>query len=327
MSHFISVPTNENGIFFDPSLSSTIDEAVADTPFAFQDVFLYSHGWATDADRSMSSYSRFSIELARQVMLLGGVAPPPLPDPPRNALGIGIHWPSEITEDPSSPLNAAQLFTFYTMGHRADAVGKNAVYTILRKTLQSRTGSALPLRIFLLGHSFGCKVLCAALQDLQVDIANGTISTPASVSFRIVLLEPATDNDHLETGDIYGNVADIHDLRLLMTHSDLDDALTKWYLEAGRAVNLFHPKPALGAVGPTATTLAQFGANVAFPIEPGFAPAEAAAHSERFLVADLTPVHEEREASGLAPSGGIAGSHSDIYFLEVYNLIAGFLFS
>ncbi|MBD5604900.1 MAG: alpha/beta hydrolase [Candidatus Eremiobacteraeota bacterium] len=327
MSHFISVPTNENGIFFDPLLSDTIEDAVADNPFAFQDVFVYSHGWATDADQSMSSYSRFSIELARQIVLMDRAVPPALPDPPRNALGIGIHWPSEITEDPSSPLNVAELFTFYTMEHRADAVGKNAVYTILRKTLEARAGSTLPLRLFLLGHSFGCKVLCSALQDLQVDLANGTIVPPANVSFRVVLLEPATDNDNLESGDIYGNVADIEKLRILMTRSDLDEALTTWFLEAGRVVNLFAPKPALGAAGPTQTTLAQFGTSTAFPVNTGFAPADAVAHKERFLVADLTPVHMARKAANLAPDGGIAGSHSDIYFLEVYNLIAGFLFS
>ena len=40
--------------------------------------------------------------------------------------GVGIHWPSEITEDPGSPLNVLQLFTFYTMEHRADAVGERS---------------------------------------------------------------------------------------------------------------------------------------------------------------------------------------------------------
>jgi len=325
MAHFLTIPTNENGVMFDPSMKDIVSEAIADDPFAFEDVFLYSHGWSTDADQAMDSYNRFSTDLARQLLILGRSVPPIFGDAPRNALGIGIHWPSEITENATSALNVAQLLTFYTMEHRADAVGKNAVYSMLRLMLQTRAASRLPLRMFLLGHSFGCKVVLAALQDLRVDMVNGTIATPHGLSFHVVLLEPATDEDNLDPGDIYGDVCRIPNLRMLITKSNLDTALTTWFVDAGRLVNFFNPRHALGAVGPTLKTTEAFGGASTVSIVPGFRASQVMDMGDKMVVADLTPVHEDRKATG-AYVGGFSGSHSDIYFSEVYYLIAGFLF-
>jgi hypothetical protein len=268
------------------------------------------------------------VELARQILLLGAQAAFKFPNPPRSSLGVGIHWPSEITEDPGSPLNLAQLFTFYTMEQRADAVGRNATYSILRSILTAREAdSTLAMRIVLLGHSFGCKVICAALQDLQSDIADGTIAAPPKTTFRVVLLEPATDADNLEPGDIYGNVCDIEGLRLLITTSQLDEALVKWFLLAGRTVNLFNPKPALGAVGPTDPTKTAFVTWASLSVTTGFSPSQISGHDEALIVADLTPVHTDHTKASPPYNGGIAESHADIFFPEMYNLIAGFVFA
>jgi hypothetical protein len=328
VSHFITVPINENGIIFDTDMDAVVAEAIADQPFAFEDVYLYSHGWSTDAYVALDEYNRFSVELAKSILLASAQSPSPLRDPPRNSFGVGIHWPSEITEDPGSPLNAAQLFTFYSMEHRADAVGKNAVYAMLRLMLSNRAGSSLPMRVFLLGHSFGSKVVCAALNDLQVDIANGTIPTPANLSFRAILMEAATDNDNLEPGDIYGAIAAIKNLRLIVTTSQLDKALHTWYPAAGALANVFHGgtgKPALGAAGPTTTTQAAFGGATAVSVTPGFT-ASAVPPGAALIVADLTPVHQARVNAGIY-NGGFSGSHSDISFAEIYQLVMGFLFS
>jgi Alpha/beta hydrolase of unknown function (DUF900) len=330
MSHYITVPINENGVIFDPVMNGVVADAMAPTPFGFEDVYLYSHGWSTDADRALDLYNQFSIELSKQIMLAMAVPAHPLVNPPRNSLGIGIHWPSEITEDPSSPLTNLQLFTFYTMEHRADAIGKNAVYSMLRLLLSQRPGQTLPLRLFLLGHSFGCKVVCSALNDLQIDIANGTIAKPANLSFRVVLLEPATDQDNLEPTDIYGSICSIANLRMLITTSALDEALNKWYLLASGVANFFHgnrPIPALGAAGPTADTIAAFGGATAVTVPLGFTAALAAAPTSRLVIADLSPAHQARVTSGDYKTGGISGSHSDINFTEIYELVMGFIFA
>jgi hypothetical protein len=330
MSHYITVPINENGVIFDSSMSDVVADAMAPTPFAFEDIYLYSHGWSTDADRALDLYNQFSIELSKQVLMTMAAPGSPLASPPRNSLGIGIHWPSEITEDPNSPLNDLQLFTFYTMEHRADAIGKNAVYSMLRLLLSKRAADTLPLRLFLIGHSFGCKVICSALNDLQVDIADGTIPLPPNLSFRAVLLEPATDDDNLEPNDIYGSVCSIADLRMLITTSTLDLALNKWYLLASGVANIFHgksPTPALGAAGPTSATVAAFGGSTDLTVSLGFTAAQSAAPITRLVVADLSPAHQSRIDSGDYTGGGVSGSHSDINFTEIYQMVMGFLFA
>lgn len=321
----LTVPSNQNGLVLDSSLNTVIATAIAADPFGFEDVFLYSHGWSTDADQALINYDIFAIGLMRRLLQVQKTGP--LPSPPRPALEIGIHWPSEITEDQNSPLNDLQLFTFYTMEHRADAVGKNLVYSLLRIALQAR--GAQGLRFFLLGHSFGCKVVCAALQDIYTDIQNGTIVVDAETEWKVVLIEPATDWDNLEQSDIYGNIGRLPNLRLLATTSQLDGALTVWYPKASQIANLFHganPTPALGAAGPSQATVTYFGGVTNVDVPLGFAMSDAVGLSGKLIVANLTPAHQARVTAGLY-NGGVSGSHSDIYFDEIYNLVGGFIYS
>ena len=329
MSHFITVPIDENGIIFDSDMNDVVKEAVLADPFRFEDILVYSHGWSTDAYRAMDEYNRFSTDLAKRLLEIKAASQPTLTAPPRNSLGVGIHWPSEITEDPKSALNNAQLFTFYAMEHRADAVGKNAVYSLLRLMLTARAGSGLPLRIFLLGHSFGCKVICAALHDLQTDIGNGTIQVPASLSFRVALLQPATDDDNLEPSDIYGHMVKLNEIRLLITKSSEDKALNTWYPLASKIANLFHgdkARRALGATGPTGPTSAAFGGVDSVSVVAGFSVGDMLAHTAKLVVADLSPVHKYRENAKIY-DGGFSGSHSDINFGEVYDMTIGFFYA
>ena len=324
MSHFITVPINANGIVFDADMDSVVQEAMAVDPFNFSDVFLYSHGWSNDAAVALDEYNRFSVDLAKRIIQFGRLSPTSLSHLPGETLGVGIHWPSEITEDATSPLNNFQLLTFYTMEHRADSVGRNAVYIILRLILRSRTAADPPVRISFIGHSFGCKVILSALDEIQGDIANGTIPLHPGTKLQAVLLEPATDDDNLEQGDIYGRVQQLP-IRLLITKSELDVALTHWFVVAGKLANLLKAeRHALGDTGPTATTVAQFGGAAEVAIVPDFNAASVPS-AARLLIADLTSVHQARVSAGLYKSG-IAGSHSDINFEEIYQLVCGFLF-
>src|SRR5262249_46967176 len=86
MSHHFIVPTNENGVFLDHTINSDIQTAM-DPVFAFADVFIYSHGWWTDAIRTMEGYNRFTIEFSRYFRALTGLQALP-------TLNIGVHWPS-----------------------------------------------------------------------------------------------------------------------------------------------------------------------------------------------------------------------------------------
>jgi len=257
MPHFITVPVNENGIVFDSAIDVTIQTALQ-PPFSFRDVFVYSHGWSTNADSAVDEYSRFSVSFAKMLLQTAdGV----FARPPRDTFGVGIHWPSEITEDPSSLLNDLQLFTFYTMEHRADGVGKNAVYTILRLMLEAQPG--VQLRFFLIGHSFGCRVMCAALQDLQADLVS--------------ISKSALDEALGKWFPLAGGIANL--------------------LHKG------DPAVALGFGGPTAATTAAFGSYRELAVDQNFTPTTPGPIDQRLLTADLTPLHQWRTKQGLWNGG------------------------
>lgn len=147
------------------------------------------------------------------------------------------------------------------------------------------------------------------------------IQLPSKTTIRAALREPATDDDHLESGDTYGSVSQIAILRLLITKSALDEALGLWYPAAGKLANLFHaPRQAMGHAGPSAGT---FDANVfgdpeRVSIDPGTRMAAVAALKRRIVLADLTPVHEYRKDNGIY-NGGLSGSHSDIILIDRSN--------
>ena len=84
-------------------------------------------------------------------------------------------------DDPTGVANLLEPLTFYTMEKRADDIGQEGLYAILRLIfLAVRPDSKL--RINLLGHSFGCKVVCAALERLAVN----SIAVPPSIAFNVL---------------------------------------------------------------------------------------------------------------------------------------------
>jgi Alpha/beta hydrolase of unknown function (DUF900) len=311
MSHHFVVPTNENGMSLDQYIVTDMEVAMKG-PFQFGHVFLYSHGWWTNAIHAMEGYNRFTIEFSRFFR-----STPALIDLP--VLSVGIHWPSTLTEDEVSIDNYFQALSFYTMEKRADAVGSNATYTLLRVILDAWTGQPQPLNIHLLGHSFGAKVVCAALERLVEQ--SGAKPIPANVVFDLALLEAAFDNDELESQNDYGRVAGaLPGLRLLVTHSDLDTALSKLYPAAHERARLLGKfKPALGNAGPSPATAALFGGASEIDVPPGFTVEEGGLPGQ-LTVADLTKLHAANPAGAVK----FSGHHSDIFYAEIYELLKAF---
>src|SRR3954451_20894554 len=101
MSLFLTIPISGQGVVTDVAAARLLPSVMTD-PFGITDVFLYSHGWWTTAEAAMIDYNSFSIGVAGSVFAMG-----PGPGRPRaTSLGIGLHWPSSITEDSRSILNA-----------------------------------------------------------------------------------------------------------------------------------------------------------------------------------------------------------------------------
>jgi hypothetical protein len=315
MSHHFLVPVNENGLFLDQTVSGDVTLAM-DPLFQFNDVFIYSHGWWTDATRAMEGYNRFTIEFSSTFRAAAALAALP-------TLSIGVHWPSTLSEDQFSLQNYFQALSFYTMEKRADTVGEHSVYALLKLLLGARPAGGAPWRIHLLGHSFGCKVVCKALQRLVTDGGNGLAA--GAVRVDMVLIQAAFDNDLLEAANDYGALAQgIPGLRLLVTRSDEDQALGTLYPRAHQLAHLFaQAKPALGAAGPSAATAELFGGAAELTVPPDFTAPSAPAFAGRLAVADLTPLHQAHPEN----EDRFSGHHSDIFHREIYRLLAAFFFS
>lgn len=329
MDHFINIPIDQTGVIPDPRLASVVAEAIA-PPFDFSDIFLYSHGWWTRPSDSMSSYTRFSVDFVRTLSTLPATA---IPLAPRSSLGIGLHWPSMLSENVHELINLFEPLSFYQMERRSDDIGFNAVFALLQIMYMVRQSSpnAPKFRLTLLGHSFGCRVVCRALDHLYTEIMKSSTcenyrSFVLATSINLVLLQAAFDSSDLEDEARYGNLINLPQLRILTTHSDLDLALKNLFPLAER-INILSmnagSRAAIGYAGPSVVSCKDFAVTF-FSLTPGFTPSQELLLSpaSRMLVADLTDVHRVSDF----PAGPLKGHHSDIFLPEIYKLIANFCF-
>src|SRR5689334_19889551 len=104
MSHFLTFVTNANGVVEDPAVRDEINVLMSPT-FAFDEIFLYSHGWWTDATAALNTYNRFSVGFANLLHQAGNVP---------SVLSVGIHWPSMLSED-GGLANLLEAASFFTM--------------------------------------------------------------------------------------------------------------------------------------------------------------------------------------------------------------------
>jgi hypothetical protein len=317
MSHFLTIPINENGIILDERFKDELQTAATD-PFGFTDVFLYSHGWWNTTSSAAAEYNIFSLGFAKA--LQGLVCSSPAQWPKIGAafspLALAIHWPSMLSANQDSVANFLEATSFFTMQQRADSVGRHAGYSLLRLMIE-RQKDGQPYRFNLIGHSFGCRVLCSALQALAED--SQMVARLAGNEFNVALLQAAADTDSLAPGQLYGKIQRcIPKLRMLVTTSASDTALGKWYPEAQRIAHLFSgPVDALGSKGPTG--------NLTVPIDQSFDVTSAIvpAFTERMGVANLTPLHRST-AAAYAGADNWSGQHCDINQPQIYDMLARF---
>jgi len=323
MSHYITIPIDANGVIDPDEQTADIITKAMSPAFGSEDVFIYSHGWWTSADAALKEYNIATTDF---IFALRQNAAP-LTQPPQVPFLIGIHWPSMLSDDPSSLLDKAEVLSFYTMEKRADDIGEEGLYAILRLLFPAIAATGKNIRINLFGHSFGCKVVCAAFQKL----AENAVAIPANVLFNVILLEAAYATDGLDAGGYYEQVIPTfgQSLRLLISHSRKDGALGTAF-PAAHDLNLFAvaaSKTALGYTGPTAATIAAFPSSSSLSVSWGSTFAGTVPPPPRtstLVSADLTPIHSDPRNTF---NGGLSGHHSDIFLPEIYDLMSWFLFA
>ncbi|HEY9772172.1 MAG TPA: alpha/beta hydrolase [Planktothrix sp.] len=329
MDHFINIPVDHSGLIPDPRLAAIVTEAMS-APFEFTDIFIYSHGWWTTATDAMADYSRFSVEFLKTV---SSISPTVITAGPKSSFGIGVHWPSTLSENTHEILNLFEPLTFYQMEKRSDDVGFNAVFALLMLMYQTRQNATQMrnFRLTLLGHSFGCRVVCKAVQRLFRELMKPTTNMDfrdfvASTPINVVLLQAAFADTDLQRDENYGDIIKLPQLRMLVTRSDLDLALKNLFPLAEH-INFLSLRPgsrrAIGWAGPSAESRSEWNA-CELSLLPGYTPTQSFIldSESRMLVCDLTPIHRVSNF----PSSPLKGHHSDIFLPEIYKLIAKFAF-
>jgi hypothetical protein len=318
MSHCLTIPLNENGVILDEHIATHMRTASSE-PFRFTDLFIFSHGWWTVTSVAAANYNLFSLEFSKTLRMLTEADPSSLPRfrSAYSSLAMGLRWPSMLSEDQNAVVNFFQAASFFTMEQRADDVGTRGAYALLRLLIEERTEQP-PARFHLIGHSFGCRVVCSALQALANDKRTLEKAKSQGNSFNLALLQAAFDADSLSPGKRYGSVLGlIPNLRLLATISHNDTALGTWYPAAQRLVHLFSDtQPAMGFSGPSGGL--DVPVSDVFSIQASPVPVQ----NGPFAVANITPLHNARSKNVSSPNW--AGQHSDIFLPEIYELLARF---
>ena len=310
------------------ALTNSADLDVIDTSQGVSDFIVSSHGWWTTAGRAQSEYAQFDEGCASCFGRRRG----PLPVPPDGQiLPIGIEWPSMVAADLGAFTNIFEAFSYDDIRQRAEAVGAAGVADLIRRVWRLANTNR-PIRIHLLGHSMGCRVICVALQTALLADAKPAPGDPGPAPLarvfqyariNVVLFQGAIDNNTLERVQKYGALSAAPGLRVLVTRSDLDGILASYPSDV-------EPNPAMGARGPTDATFADpvsrfYNQRGDVSVNAGADYTVVSGRTENFIVADLTPLHRADRLQSPALWNGIGGNHSDIFMPEVYELTTGFL--
>ncbi|MCA9814546.1 MAG: hypothetical protein KC652_05475 [Cyanobacteria bacterium HKST-UBA01] len=339
MDHFIMLPMTENGFVKDSErMRTALKDAMID-PFQFTDLFIYSHGWWTTANASMVQYSQYTVEFVKQLATQST-----LPHRPKSSFGIGVHWPSTFSEDYNGGIvgSLVQGSSYYEMGMRAFQVGMTGVYATIRLLLSTRFhnhDANKPIRLTILGHSFGCRVVCSALETLwreanQPDKENFK-EFLNRISINLVLMQGAVKTTDFVEGGRFAELPKIRGLRFLLTRSDKDIACGKWFPRAETLNNFAHfnlkdvHAEAIGTVGPPDGMVAKLGGKLSIDVGADFKGSfltERLTPDIRLVDADLTKLHEFDNDNDRYTPDDFGGNHSDISQPEIFELISAFAF-
>ncbi len=261
-----------------------------------RNLFAICHGWNAEMNEARDIYQDFFNQFCRIVT-------------PERCAVLGILWPSEKYADPAlTPGGAAglgaridevrRLLTYRTMKHRASLVGRRAVAPVL-----DRIQAALPgIRVHLIGHSFGARVITAAAAVCGKPVASMT------------LLQAAFSHYSFAPEGAFRNVISERKCSgpILITHSVRDQALGFCYPIASRmlrqnASGLGGPNDRYGALGRNGalhTPEASFGDLLPEGASYSFAPGRIFnLCADRIIRAHDDIVHPETAWASIAAAG------------------------
>lgn len=144
------------------------------------------------------------------------------------AAGLGA-WFGKVAD---GARNLANLVTYYQMKARAGAIGQGGVYDMLRRIRQERPADGpSPLRLHLIGHSFGARLVTAA--------AAGPVGAPPLPVDSLVLLQAAFS--HYGFAMSYDGTHDGFFRRVLTDPGRVRGPLAITFTSNDKAVGLAYP--------------------------------------------------------------------------------------
>jgi len=146
---YFELEADSTGALIDSKQPGLVTSFLAAHPI--RHLFVISHGWNSTPGAARDLYRRFFTQFGQTL------AAHPSPGIAANQCAVaGVLWPSEqFTADLLQPFN---LTTYYRMKARAGLVGQIAVAGALDRI----RAAASALRIHLIGHSFGGRVVSSA---------------------------------------------------------------------------------------------------------------------------------------------------------------------
>jgi len=127
------------------------------------DLVLFVHGWNKNPSSAELDYQNFLCRLHGRLRGIIG-------DEKRRGglLVLGVFWPSTITNRAQEPLFMMPL-SYYQIRDRADTIANMGLASLLSSLIPeiqfSRSGT--PIRLHLIGHSFGGRMLVRSLERMQ----------------------------------------------------------------------------------------------------------------------------------------------------------------
>jgi pimeloyl-ACP methyl ester carboxylesterase len=128
------------------------------------DLIVFVHGWNKNPSSAELDYQNFVCRL--HASLRGRIS-----DQKRRGglVVVGVFWPSTITNRPREPILVKPI-SYFRIRHRAETVATVGLAELLHSMNQALAGqSSRPaaLRLHLIGHSFGGRIIVRALEELQ----------------------------------------------------------------------------------------------------------------------------------------------------------------
>eukprot|EP00611_Tribonema_gayanum_P019360 TRINITY_DN3336_c0_g1_i2.p1 TRINITY_DN3336_c0_g1~~TRINITY_DN3336_c0_g1_i2.p1 ORF type:complete len:419 (-),score=51.97 TRINITY_DN3336_c0_g1_i2:1279-2535(-) len=216
------------------------------------DVYIFSHGWLASMDfgpdHPSSPLNTKDGLYPRMTRSLAGAG-----QEAANTAYVCIVWPSGGGST-SLVDKTVQIATFWQMRQRALAVGTSAGGQLLRD-LHKHLPVAVHAKLHLVGHSFGCAVLSAAVRDSKLSVTSlvllqAAISSRAFSRHKDIERQAWLESD--PTPEAFTEVPKLVSQALVVISSKRDDALP-WYRKATKLSDFWKPgdqRRALGLEGP-----------------------------------------------------------------------------